>query len=405
MITKAEILRLAPTANSALVDAVVTNWGRAEAAGINTARRIQHFFARVAVETGGLRAVEESLTYTSAARIRRIWPSRFKTAAAAEPFVRQPKKLAIKVYGGRLGNAPGPSADGWDFRGGGMMQTTGRDNYRAMGFEDNPEALRDPETAFDTAVREWEKRGCNRLSDADDVVAVCKVINGGTHGLAEQRAYLKKAKTIWPDGRPVIVPPKPVAKKKAPPSPPADWDNSKSDDVAPAGSGEGTVLFVQEKLRELGYSEAGTPDGQLGSMTETAILAFRNDNGLGLTPTIDDELLIALPKAKPRQIATARTEATPAEVRQQVPEVQANWLSKIGAWVLGIPAAVGTVVTGLLDNLDGARGYLEPVKEFVGDVPTFVWFVLVGGVAIAIWQVSRAGEKQGIAAFQAGERR
>ncbi|MCE4223385.1 hypothetical protein HCU64_06445 [Methylobacterium sp. C25] len=80
-------------------------------------------------ETGhAMWPVLENLSYSTAARIRQVWPSRFLTEASAQPYVRNPQTLANKVYGGRLGNKL-PN-DGWDFRGMGDVQATGRDNAR-----------------------------------------------------------------------------------------------------------------------------------------------------------------------------------------------------------------------------------------------------------------------------------
>lgn len=90
---------------------------------------LAYCFSTAHHETGGaMQPRTENLNYTSASRIRQVWPSRFPTEGAAIPFVRNPQGLANKVYGGRLGNAL-PN-DGWDFRGMGLVQATGRDNAR-----------------------------------------------------------------------------------------------------------------------------------------------------------------------------------------------------------------------------------------------------------------------------------
>lgn len=98
----------------------------------------------------------ENLTYTSAARIAKVWPSRF-TPSTALAYVRKPKSLANKVYNGRLGNRPG-SDDGWDYRGGGLDHLTGRDNYARLSpivgrdLVANPEAILEPEIAVKSLV-------------------------------------------------------------------------------------------------------------------------------------------------------------------------------------------------------------------------------------------------------------
>jgi putative chitinase len=110
-------------------------------------------------ESGSPRMVPtvENLNYTSAARIRQVWPSRFPTDAAAQPFARNPRKLANHVYNGRLGNRPG-SDDGWAFRGRGLDHLTGRDNYaRAVAIVGadvlaQPELMLRPEIAVRSLV-------------------------------------------------------------------------------------------------------------------------------------------------------------------------------------------------------------------------------------------------------------
>lgn len=103
------------------INAALDRWG------IDTPARVAHFLAQVGVESGGLARVEENLSY-SAERLMTVWPSRFKTLAAAQAYARNPEALANKVYGGRMGSTqPG---DGWRYRGRGLKQLTGRNNYK-----------------------------------------------------------------------------------------------------------------------------------------------------------------------------------------------------------------------------------------------------------------------------------
>lgn len=111
-------------------------------------RHLAYILASAYHEVGtALKPISENLTYTSTARIRAVWPSRFPTAASAQPFVRNPQGLAEKVYGARadLGNTQ--AGDGWRFRGRGYIQITGRANYRRFGIETNPDAALEPATA------------------------------------------------------------------------------------------------------------------------------------------------------------------------------------------------------------------------------------------------------------------
>lgn len=97
-----------------------------------------------------LQAKIESLNYTSAARIRAVWPSRFPTVASAQPYVRQPQKLANKVYGGRLGNTG--SNDGWTYRGRGLAQITGKENYTRFANLLGVDLVNHPDRALESRI-------------------------------------------------------------------------------------------------------------------------------------------------------------------------------------------------------------------------------------------------------------
>jgi putative chitinase len=140
-----------------------------------------------------LEHVEENLNY-GAQGLMKTWPSRFNAALAKE-VERQPIRIANIVYNGRLGNnEPG---DGWKYRGRGLIQVTGKDNYKAVGeaisvdLEDNPDLLAQPEYALKSAIAWWE----GNVSDAimGDTVKVSKRVNGGTIGLDHRIALTDKA--------------------------------------------------------------------------------------------------------------------------------------------------------------------------------------------------------------------
>src|ERR1700710_1791855 len=98
--------------------------------GITTPLLVAHVMAQISHECGAGHDVVENLNYT-AGRMMQVWPSRFPTMGATAPYANNPRALANKVYNGRMGNAPG-SDDGWNFRGRGASQTTGREGYMRL---------------------------------------------------------------------------------------------------------------------------------------------------------------------------------------------------------------------------------------------------------------------------------
>lgn len=160
---------------------------------INNVRRVAAFISQMAHESGLIVGREENLNY-SAKRLTEVWPSRFPTIAAAEPYARNPEKLANKVYANRMGNGDEASGDGWRHRGGGPGQMTGADNWRgfaeAMGMTTD-EALAFGRTLIGGVMAFawfWEQNDLNRLADTPGVNDETRRINGGEHGLADRKA-------------------------------------------------------------------------------------------------------------------------------------------------------------------------------------------------------------------------
>lgn len=161
--------------------------------GINTPMRMAAFLANLGHESGNFTAVSENLNYKSAARIHEIFHAHFPTVEDALPYVGNPQKLASKVYGGRYGNGPEHTGDGWRYRGRGLIGTTFRENYektgKALGIDlvRHPELLEEPIWAAYSACWFWQWQHLNELADAGDFLALCKRINGGTNGLQDRQ--------------------------------------------------------------------------------------------------------------------------------------------------------------------------------------------------------------------------
>lgn len=171
----------------------------AERFRISTPARLAMFLAQVGHESQGFRRLTENLNYSDAG-LCQTWPSRFPTLADAMPYHRQPERIANKVYANRMGNGDEESGDEWRYRGRGLIQLTGRDNYaacaEALGVDllAYPDLLTDRAYAALSAGWYWQMRGLNPLADAGEIELVSRRINGGEHGLAERAALWKRAR-------------------------------------------------------------------------------------------------------------------------------------------------------------------------------------------------------------------
>jgi putative chitinase len=163
---------------------------------INTPKRQACFIGQCMHESGGFKFLKENLNY-SAKALMATWPSRFPDMDTAEKYERQPEKIANKVYSGRMGNTE--DGDGAKYIGRGLIQLTGKDNYKAFGeaigedLVSNPQLVEQPRYAALSAGWFWNKRGLNALADAMDVTTMTVRINGGRIGIDDRIAKINKA--------------------------------------------------------------------------------------------------------------------------------------------------------------------------------------------------------------------
>ena len=167
---------------------------------INTPLRLAHFLAQCGHESGGFKATQENLNY-SAKGLAGIFKKYFPTEAAAAPYARQPQKIASKVYGGRMGNGPESTGEGYKFRGRGYIQLTGKENYTAFGKSIGEDMVANPDMVASTyallsAAWFFSKNGLHKIADegASDLVVtkITKRVNGGTIGLSDRIKHFKE---------------------------------------------------------------------------------------------------------------------------------------------------------------------------------------------------------------------
>jgi putative chitinase len=167
--------------------------------GFEKPARMAMWLAQCGHESQGFSRLEENLNY-SAAALRKTWPSRFPSDEAAQRYARQPEKIANYVYASRMGNGDEASGDGWAYRGRGLIQITGKDNYRECSkvlgedFVRAPDLLELPRYAALSAGWFWHSRGLNQLADGGEIELVTKRINGSLNGLADRKRRWERAK-------------------------------------------------------------------------------------------------------------------------------------------------------------------------------------------------------------------
>ena len=240
--------------------------------GITTERRVAHFISQCAHESNNFRSLEENLNYSEKS-LNAVFGRYFGPGKRnAAEYARQPEKIANYVYqdefrSSKMGNVN--EGDGWRFRGRGLKQLTGRDNYTRFGksvgmsAEEAADYVATEKGAIESAAWFWDANKLNDIADTDDVTRMTKKINGGNIGLADRQARYSKAMEVL--GSPVKL-----AEAKE--------DDDDGVDVSEIGvlrrgsKGEG-VKMMQEAL---GIGA----DGNFGPGTERALKEWQVKNGL-----------------------------------------------------------------------------------------------------------------------------
>lgn len=171
---------------------------------IVTPARVAGFIAQCQHESLDFTILQENLNY-GAKGLRGLFGKYFPDDATALRYERKPEQIANRIYSNRMANGPEQTGDGWRFRGRGILQITGRDNYTRCSRElfgddclvEDPDLLRQPAYATLSACWFWHKNQLNPICDRGDIVLLSKKINGGTIGLEDRIAHWNAALDLF----------------------------------------------------------------------------------------------------------------------------------------------------------------------------------------------------------------
>lgn len=197
MITEKQFLTLFPKANPCYVDLLNEKF---EDHNINTLERVSCFISQCGHESVGFTVFSENLNYSETGLLKVF--KKYFNAEQAKEYARKPEKIANRVYANRMGNGPEESGDGWRFRGRGLIQLTGKNNYSNFAKFCN-QSINETVTFCETnvgivnsAVWFWLANGLNSFADDKNILGLTKKINGGTIGLEERKSLYNKTKEL-----------------------------------------------------------------------------------------------------------------------------------------------------------------------------------------------------------------
>jgi putative chitinase len=238
--------------------------------GLTSDLLVAHAMAQFSHECNAGTEVVENLNY-SAAGLMKTWPSRFN-ATKADAFAGNQRKIANEVYNGRMDNQIGTD-DGWNYRGRGGSQVTGRAAYELLGQKvgldliNEPDLVNHPENFLKCAIADFILCGCLPFAAHDDVSGVTHHLNGGFIGLSERTAWLARWKAVL---------------------------NLNGQSAAVRGA-----AWVQQSLNKLGTEPPLTVDGSFGPVTASALREFQRTHHLEPDGKLGPATVAAIEKALP----------------------------------------------------------------------------------------------------------
>lgn len=310
-----------------------------------------HLAGQMGAETNGLRLrnMTENMYFTTPARVRKVYSYRIRKALrqdadfraeyrslrrASKMLIRNPKKLADVVYGGREGT---PWMQGSRYVGRGPTQITHLDNYAAIyaqlqqqdvallsdgvsssrvtNLVENPEQLAtDPELGIRAAFADFHLKNLSRWARQDDGDSVSATLNTGHHSrkritnnLSGRRTWTNKAKRVWPEGSLATTSVEIVSEIAH------SAAVAENLPISEGSHGE-HVEALQRLLKGKGFA-VGDIDGHYGKITGRAVVAFQNEYDLPVDGNIDVEDIDALNNA-------TRTDLGAREMAADVPGSQ-----------------------------------------------------------------------------------
>lgn len=163
---------------------------------ITTRNRIAMFLAQLLHESAMLTDDTENLNYSELS-LAKVFKNYFDRNTAKK-YARQPERIANRVYANRMGNGNEMSGDGWRYRGRGLIQLTGKENYincgKGIGVDliKNPDYLLTPIGGTRSAGWYWKTRRLSLSADAGDITTNTKLINGGLNGIEHRTSLYQK---------------------------------------------------------------------------------------------------------------------------------------------------------------------------------------------------------------------